>query len=644
VTPEPPRRNRPSGGRAPQRSGTGRGGRPSPRTSGSGGTTRRVAEQRRSTSAGARRTPPRATTANRRRPRRRALRLGSSRRRITVGFAAVATVVLILGGRLVQLQGLDGTGLAVAAEQRRTMTTDLEAERGRILDANGGVLAYSVDARAVYADPSLVSSPLLTAQALAPLLKQSVVDLQDKLSHKGRFVYLARSLTPQTATRVMNLALPGVNVLPESQRLHPAHDVAANVVGFTDRDGHGMAGIESSLDSKLAGKPGRLTVMKGAGGEVIPSGVHKDDPAVPGSSVQLTISQDLQYVAQKALDQAVHSTGAKDGQITILDAKTGAIKAMASAPTYDAADPGRTPQSLSNPNISSVFEPGSANKVVTFAAALQRGLITPKTAMTVPGTIQFADRTIHDDWVHDPVGWTTTGILAKSSNVGTLMIAKKLGPAVWDSYAKKFGEGQPTGVALPAESAGILPPMKDWSGSTFGNLPIGQGVAVTSLQLADMYQAIANNGVRVPPHVVEKMIGPTGAVTKSVPGKPVRVVSAKTAATLREMLQMVTQDGGTAPKAAINGYTTAGKTGTGQKPNPACNCYEGGGYWSTFAGMAPADHPRYVMSIMVDSPQTDYLGGDVAAPLFHEVMSYALKQGDVAPTGAAPAHLPLFAP
>ncbi len=639
MTPEPPRRPRSSGGRA----GTTRAATP-PRGRAAGARTSQPARTGRTARTSQPTRTGRPTRTSRPARRRRTLRLGSSRRRLTVGFAAVATVVLILGGRLVQLQGLDGTGLAAAAEQRRTMTTDLEPERGRIVDANGGVLAYSVDARAIYADPSEVTSPLLTAQALAPLLKQRVGDLQDKLSHKGRFVYLARSQTPQTATKVMDLALPGINVLPESQRLHPAHDIAANVVGFTDRDGHGQAGIESSLDGKLAGTPGRLTVMKGAGGEVIPSGVHKDDPAVPGSTVQLTISQDLQYVAQKALDQAVHSTGAKDGQITILDAKTGAIKAMAADPTYDASDPGRTPQDLSNPNVSSVFEPGSANKVITFAAALQRGLITPKTPMTVPGTIQVADRTIHDDWVHDPVGWTATGVLAKSSNVGTLMIANKLGPKVWDSYAKKFGEGSTTGVALPAESAGILPPMKDWSGSTFGNLPIGQGVAVTSLQLAGMYQAIANDGVRIPPHVVEKVIGPTGSVTKSVPGKPVRVVSARTARTLRQMLQMVTQDGGTAPKAAIAGYTTAGKTGTGQKPNPACNCYEGGGYWSTFAGMAPADHPRYVMSIMVDSPQTDYLGGDVAAPLFHEVMSYALKQGDVPPTGAAPAQLPLFAP
>ncbi|HEX3812527.1 MAG TPA: penicillin-binding protein 2 [Mycobacteriales bacterium] len=571
------------------------------------------------------------------------LRLGNSRRRITIGFVTLAVLVLVLGGRLVQLQGLDGTHYATTASNQRTYTQVLPSQRGKIVDVSGNVLAYSVEARAIYADPKLIKDPVQTAMALAPLLKQSPGALEAQLVQPKGFVYLAHGLEPKVGDQIVNLGLPGIYQLPESKRLHPAGNVGANIVGFTNADGIGQAGIEQADDKSLTGSPGLLSAMWGRAGEIIPASVHKDDPAVPGSSTQLTISSDLQYYAQNALDAAVKGTKAKGGQLTVQDVKTGKVMAMAATPTYNANNPGATPQLLSNPNVSSVFEPGSANKLITFAGAVQDGLITPRTPFTVPGTIQVADRTIHDDWVHSPVKWTATGILAKSSNVGTLMIADKLGPKTWMDYAKKFGEGQRTGIGLPAESAGLLPAMKDWSGSTFGNLPIGQGVAVTSLQLASMYQAIANDGVRIPPRIIEKVTAPNGTSTTPIAPPSTRVVSAKTAATVRDMLQMVTQTGGTAPKAAIPGYTVGGKTGTGQQLNSACGCYSDSSYWSTFAGFAPADSPRYVISVMVDSPQTDYMGGDVAAPLFHQVMSYALKQGGVPPTGAAPAHLPILA-
>ena len=572
------------------------------------------------------------------------LRLGNSRRRITIGFVALATLVLVLGGRLVQLQGLDGTHYATVASNDRTYTKPLQSQRGKIVDDDANVLAYSVEAQALVADPKQIKAPVQTAMALAPLLKQSAGDLEQLLVKPTGFVYLAHGLDPSAGQKITDLGLPGIYTLPESKRLYPSGSIGANVVGFTNRDGVGLAGIELADDKALTGVPGVLSYFQGAAGEIIPSGIHKDDPAVPGSTVKLTLDSDLQYYAQTALDDAVRGTKAQGGQLTLLDVKTGRVLAMAATPTFNASNPGATPNLLSNPNVSSVFEPGSANKLITFAAAVQKGLITPTTPFTVPGTIQVADRTIHDDWVHSPVKWTATGILAKSSNVGTLMIADKLGPQTWMDYAKAFGEGQRTGIGLPAESAGLLPPMKSWSGSTFGNLPIGQGVAVTSLQLASMYQTIANNGVRIPPRIIDSITAPNGDTTTPTAPGSTRVVSAKTAATVRDMLQMVTQTGGTAPKAAIPGYTVGGKTGTGQKLNPACGCYSDTSYWSTFAGMAPADSPRYVMSVMVDSPQTDYMGGDVAAPLFHQVMSYALKRGGVPPTGAKPAHLPILAP
>jgi cell division protein FtsI (penicillin-binding protein 3) len=570
------------------------------------------------------------------------LRLGNSRRRITVGFVTLAVLVLILGGRLLQLQGLDGNNYATTVKKQRAFAQVLPSQRGKILDADGNVLAYSVEARAIYANPKQIKDPVQTALALAPLLKMSAGDLEQLLVKPTGFVYLAHYVDPKLGDQIVNLGLPGINQLPESKRLHPGGSVGANIVGFTNSDGTGQAGIEQADDKSLSGSPGMLSAMWGRSGEIIPASVHKDDPAVPGKSTTLTISSDIQYYAQTALDDAVKGAKAQGGQLTVMDVKTGKVLAMASDPTYDANTPGSTPSLLGNPNVSSVFEPGSVNKLITFSAAIQKGIITPTTTFNVPGTIQVADRTIHDDWVHSPVKWTATGILAKSSNVGTLMIADKLGPKTWMDYAQKFGEGQRTGIGLPAESAGLLPAMKTWSGSTFGNLPIGQGVAVTSLQMASMYQAIANNGVRIPPRIIDKVTAPNGTSTTPTAPAGQRIVSAKTASTVRNMLQMVTQTGGTATKAAIPGYTVAGKTGTGQKLNPTCGCYSDSSYWSTFAGMAPADSPRYVISVMVDSPQTDYMGGDVAAPLFHQVMSYLLKRGGVAPSGAKPAQLPIL--
>jgi cell division protein FtsI (penicillin-binding protein 3) len=342
-------------------------------------------------------------------------------------------------------------------------------------------------------------------------------------------------------------------------------------------------------------------------------------------------------MVQTALTQAVRDANAKGGQVVVLDAHTGAVLAMASAPTYDAQKASSAdPKTLGNPPVQSVFEPGSANKVVTFAAALDRGLIRPDTKLTVPGSIPVSHWVVHDAWVHGPVNYTATGVLAKSSNVGTLMIAQQLGPQAFFDYETKFGIGARTGVQLPGESAGLLPPMGQWSGTTFGNLPIGQGVSMTALQLAGMYQTIANDGVRIPPRIVAGVTGPDGKVSTPPAPAGIRVVSPAAARTVRGMLEAVTGKGGTAPSAAIDGYRVAGKTGTAQKPNPDCKCYSGGGYWATFAGMAPATSPRFVVSIMIDEAKGGAHGGAVAAPLFHQIASYELSQDGVPPMGNSP--------
>ncbi len=596
--------------------------------------------------------------SNARRPARRRskrpgrMRLGSAARRLHVGFAVVAVLVLVLGARLVQLQGLDSASRSAASEQMRLRTVTIDAERGKIIDADGNVLAYSVDAKAITADPSQVTDPFGTAQKLAPVVGVSAASIQQALAKKScptkahpdarcRFAYLARGVDPDIAARVQHLGLEGIYQQSEPQRLYPGRTVASTVVGFTDRDAKGVAGIEQRYNPLLSGKPGTRTYEVGAQGEIIPSGVHKETKADPGGSVQLTISQDLQYYAQQALNGAVNGAAARGGSLSVLNAKTGQVLAMASTGMYDSQNPGGSKSPGVNPNVSSIFEPGSANKVVAFSAALDNGIVTPKTAFDVPGQLQFADRTIHDDWVHGDANWTATGILAKSSNVGTLMIAKKVGPKTWMRYAQAFGEGQRTGVQLPGESTGILPPMSTWSGSTFGNLPIGQGIALTSLQLASVYQGIANDGVRIPPRIVAKTTTADGTATVPTSPSGIRVMKPATSKTLRAMLSMVTQEGGTGKKAAIPGYVVSGKTGTGQQVDSRCGCYSNSVYWSTFAGMAPSSNPRFVISVMVDSPQRSYMGGDVAAPLFHQVMRYALTNGGVAPTGEKQPDLPL---
>ena len=547
----------------------------------------------------------------------------------------------MLGGRLVQLQGLDGNQYAAAARQQRLDTTVIPAERGRITDRDGRVLAYTVASRTVVADPKIVTDPAAAAFALAPLLKVPAPTLRAKLSRTGRYVVLARDVTPTDAARIKALAIRGVSTEDTTQRIYPDGRIAAAVLGFTARDGAGGAGIELRYDGVLAGRQGSIAVETGEHGQQIPSGLRRETAAIAGSSVRLTLSEDLQYVTQSALVDAVKRSRARGGQVVVLDARTGEVLAMATAPTYDAQHPGTAdPAAMGNAAVQAPVEPGSANKVVTFAAALDRGLIRPDTPMSVPGSIQVADRVIHDAWSHGVVKWSATGVLAKSSNVGTLMIAQRLGEARFYDYLTRFGIGSRTGIELPGESPGLLPAPETWSGSTFGNLPIGQGVSMTALQLASMYQTIANDGVRVPPRVVSQVVGPGGAVSTPDAPATTHVVSAEAARTLRTMMEAVVQEGGTAPSAAIDGYRIGGKTGTGQKPDAACRCYRGG-YWATFAGIAPADSPRFVVSVIIDDAKGGLHGGAVAAPLFKTIAAYALTQRGVPPTGSPTQPVPL---
>ncbi len=543
-------------------------------------------------------------------------------------------MLIVLGGRLVQLQGFDADHLAEKAEQSRLVPTTIPAVRGQILDRDGRKLAYTVAARTIFADPTKVVDARTTADQLAPLLRQPAAGLLPKLlKKKTRYVPLAKNLSPTEAARVVAAGLKGIGAEDTTQRLYPGRDLAAAVIGYTNPDG-GLGGVESKFNTVLAGTPGKLEVERGSNGMQIPGGVRTETAAVPGSTVQLTLDEDLQFTAQRALAAAVKKAKAVSGQIVVLDAKTAEVLAMATAPTYDAQDPGRAkPEHRANPAVQAPVEPGSANKLVTFAAALDKGKLRPDTPMLVPDGYRVADKVVSDAWSHAPTRWTATGVLAKSSNVGTLMIAHDVvGEQPFYDYERRFGIGDKTGIELPGESAGILPPPSEWSGTTFGNLPIGQGVSMTPLQLAGMYQAVANDGVRIEPRIVKAIVAPDGTVTGAPAPKRTTVVSAQAARTVRTMLEAVVGEGGTAPNAALEAYRVAGKTGTAQKPDPSCRCYAGG-YWATFAGLAPADKPELVISIVIDQGKGGGHGGAVAGPLFRDVMSYALTARKVPPTG-----------
>jgi len=538
----------------------------------------------------------------------------------------------VIGGRLVQIQGLDGTAYAAEAQQLRMRNVVLPAQRGEILDRNGALLARTIDARAVYADPQLIGDAAATADKLAGRLGVKAPALRELMTRPGRFVYLKRGLTPAQAKRVTDLELPGIGTQRESQREVPGKDLAANVIGFVGRDGTGLAGIESRYDSLLRGKDGVHRYQVTPNGQPMPSQLDPKVAAVPGTSVQLTLDRDLQYVAQQSLTQRMRQTKAYTGSAVVLDAHTFQVLAMASYPGYDAGNPGAAPAAArGNAAVSNVVEPGSVHKVVTIAAGLQAGVISPDTNLLVPPTIGKGGKTFRDTHPHGTVGITLMGILAQSSNVGTIMIADKLGAQGLYDGQRRFGLGAKTGVNFPGESAGIVSPPADWSGPSHGGIPIGLGVAVTPLQMAVVYATIANDGLRLTPSLVRGTRDADGKFTAAKPPKATRVLSSDVAEVMRTNLSAVTSKQATGRKAAIPGYVVAGKTGTGQR-------VENGRYVSgsvaSFIGMAPASNPKYVVAVFVHAPGG--AGGAVAGPAFREVMAYTLRHYRVPPEGRAP--------
>ncbi|PRC44678.1 cell division protein FtsI, partial [Mycobacterium sp. ITM-2017-0098] len=439
---------------------------------------------------------------------------------------------------------------------------------------------------------------------------------------------------------------PEVGSERQDLRQYPGGVLAANIVGGIDWDGHGLLGLEDSMDSVLAGTDGSVTYDRGSDGVVIPGSYRNRHDAVNGSTVTLTLDDDIQFYVQQQVQLAKDASGAKNASAVVLDAKTGEVLAMSNDNTFNPSqDISRQDnRQLGNLPVSSPFEPGSVNKMITAAAVIENRLTNPDEVLQVPGSIDMGGVTVRDAWNHGVMPYTTTGVFGKSSNVGTLMLAQRLGPERYSKMLQLFGLGQRTGVGLPGESSGLVPPIDQWSGSTFSNLPIGQGLSMTLLQMTGIYQAIANDGVRVPPRIIKETVAPDGTKTAEPRPDGIRVVSAETARTVRNMFRSVVQrdpmgiQQGTGPQAAVEGYQIAGKTGTAQQINPGCGCYYDDVYWITFAGMAPADEPRYVIGVMLDAPHraADGSPGSSAAPLFHNIASWLLQRENVplSPPGA----------
>jgi cell division protein FtsI (penicillin-binding protein 3) len=550
------------------------------------------------------------------------------------GLIVMITLLVLVVGRLAVLQGVDGAEYANAAEQDRLRTYPIAALRGEVLDRDGSPFAYTVAASRVVADPEVVDDPARTALALTTLLDVPVPELTEKLSKDSRYVVLATQVAPETTDAIEALELPGVLFEDDPVRLYPAGAVGGQVVGFVGRDGAGLAGIEQTFEEELAGTPGQRRVEVGSGGHPIPSGIDESSPATDGDTVSLTVDQDLQYVTEERLGQACADGATTRASAVVLDVKTGQVVAMGSCPGYDPGAYSSTdPELLGNPVVSDVFEPGSVMKAVTLSAALEEGVARPDTVLTVNGHIDAGDRVVTDAHDHAPVDWTVTGILAKSSNVGTIMLAREVGDEKLEHYLRAFGIGSTTGIELPGESAGILQDSDDWSGVRAANVAIGQGVSVTTLQMASVFQTIANDGVRVDPRIVKSVTDPGGRVTAAPEPSSTRVISEATADQMAYMLEAVVGPGGTAPLGQIEGFRVAGKTGTAQRANPDCNCYAGGGYVTTFVGFAPADDPQYVVAVDLERPTSSAEGGQVAAPVFADILRFALTADGVVPSG-----------
>ena len=554
--------------------------------------------------------------------------MAAVQRRVGLLFGLFVVLLLAAGARALYLGGPHSGALRRAAQTQQLTYEVVPAERGTITDRNGIALAISEPAQELTADPYLIKNPLYVAQRLAPLLGLTQAQVLAELSKHTGFVYLAHALGFNSAQKVLALKLPGVQGTPVMRRVYPRGTLAAQVLGIvgTEHEGAGLMGLEYSRNSTLAGHAGARRVVSDAIGQPISISETRHEQA--GSSIGLTLDANIQQRAEDVLSAVGRVFHPKDSTAIVMDPRTGAILAMASWPLVNANDPPAKPEeSFENRAVSFNYEPGSTFKAVTVSGALQEGRITPNTGFEIPDQIELGGRTIHDDTEHETESLTAAQILAQSSNVGAIKIASLLGPEKFNSWVHRFGFGAPTGADIPGEESGATLPLNHYSGSSMGNLPIGQGELVTPIQMATLYSAIANGGVLRSPYLIAQIGGHTVA-------KPVghRVISQSTANEVREMLKGVLAPGGTASQVSIPGYELAGKTGTASKIDPQTGKYSQSAYVASFVGFAPASDPKLLCAVMVDEPQADSIyGGVVAAPAFGQIMEFALPYLGIPP-------------
>lgn len=565
--------------------------------------------------------------------------------RIRLLILLVAVAMLIFGVRLVQVQAVQAADYRARAATEMENTRSLLAPRGEITDVNGVAFARSVAATSIVVDQTQISNPTRTANFVAPILGLPVGQVKASITGTRKWNMVFQNAKPakwqelSTAIAQYNLAFPAmsperiIGFFPERSyvREYPSGSLIASLVGFVNHDGKGATGLESSMNSVISGVDGKYSYANGYGAE-IPGSQSEIIPAQTGTTVRLTVDRDIQWVASKAISDVVKASHAISGTVIVMDPRTGEILAHATAPTFD---PNHTSKvalvAMRNPSVQDVYEPGSTGKVMTLSAALEEKKITPETVFSVPYALKRSTKIFHDHERHATKRLTSSGILAESSNTGSIQIGELLSHETLHDYLSKFGVGTKTGSGLPGESKGILPKVADWSGTTAPTVAFGQGYSLTAMQATSIFATIANDGVRVSPTVIAGTSDASGNFTPAAGRTSQRVISVETARQMRIMMESVVSASGTAPTAAIAGYRVAGKTGTAMRIDDTCGCYRG--YTASFIGFAPADKPAYVISVTIQDPKGLHWGGALGGPVFKKVMSFVLQSRHVPPTG-----------
>ena len=545
---------------------------------------------------------------------------------------------LAIGAKLVLVQGVQAQTLEDQALDQRLRTVTLEAERGTIYDRDGRELALTMEATSVYANPYEIDDAGLAASALSGILGRPVGELQADLEKDSSFVYLARKLLREEVEPIRRLELPGVYFIEEPKRVYPSGDLAAQVLGFVGTDNDGLEGIEQWYEDVLTGEPGQLVFERSGRGRIIPQGQYEVREAVRGHDIALTVDGELQFFAQEEALRTLEETGAEAVHIVVLDVTTSDVLAMATAPSFDPNNIGGDPTLFRNRVVTDTFEPGSTQKLITIAAAIEEGIVSPDRVFEVPDRIQVFDREYFDFNEHETQEMTVADIVARSSNVGTILVWQELGDEALYRYLQSFGLGTYTGIDFPGEVTGLVRPFDEWCDSCGASTSIGYRVAVTPLQMTSVFATVGNGGVWMQPQVVDAVIGDDGVRTGS-DQQTHRVLSAETAAVMRNMLSGVVE-GGTGRLAQVPGYSVGGKTGTTEKfePELVCpgtevpGCY-GDDVVASFIGIGPIDDPRLAVGVFVDSPSVEKkrTGGVAAAPTFSRVMRFSLHQLGVPP-------------